>query len=214
MKSALTRKFEEMKASLHPWKLEPSPVVRPPFYLQESFLANADTLWSQFAQNMANAVELNDGLTALLFAYRRDAYQFLTAAAERIFSQEALNEFTDALRAWGKETIDSPHVTMPQVRVYIEGCRRELLCDSTEARWHYMLSLTRNEVRDAGGVKLVSESVASPRNGTAGLASLVNLQLRFNQLLVHDTQRAYQITSPRTGRDPSEGSVFLDGYMW
>jgi hypothetical protein len=214
MKSALARKFKEIKASLHPWPPELSPAVRPPFYLQEGFLANADILWSQFAQKMADAVELNDGLTMLLFAFRRDAYEFLTAAAERIFSQEALNEFTDALRAWGKETIGSVHVTMPQVRVYVEGCQRNLLCDSTEAGWHYMVSLTRNEARDAGRIKLVSESVSGPRNGAAGLASLVNLQLRFNQLLVHDTRRAYQIISPRTGKDPCAGLVFLDGYMW
>ncbi|MBZ5534043.1 MAG: hypothetical protein LAO20_21650 [Acidobacteriia bacterium] len=214
MKSALVQKFKEMKASLHPWKEGPSLVADPPFYLQTNFLSNVDTLWSQFEKQMTAAVESNDGLTALLYVFRRDTYQFLTATAERFFSQEALNELTDALRAWGKDTIGCSYVTTPQLRVYVDGCRRELLRDSTEARWHYLVSLTRNKARDAGRIKLISESVSGPRNHAAGVASLIDLQLQFNQLLVHDTRRAYGIASARTGMDAIQGSLFLDGYLW
>ena len=214
MKSALAQRFREMKASLYTWKEVPSPVVKPPYYLQADFLGNADTLRSQFEKQMSDSAEFNDGLTPLLYAFHRNSYQFLTATAERIFSQEALNEFTNALRAWAKEAIGGSYVTTPQLRVFIDGCRRELLRDSAEARWHYLVSLTRNDAREAGRIRLVSETISGPQDGTAGIDSVMNLQLRFNQLLVHDTRSAYGISSSGTGTDPLKGTVFLDGYLW
>ena len=112
-----------------------------PFRLQENFYAEAPNFRAQMEKQLLSAIEMNDGLTPFTFAYAADAYQFLTASAERVFSRELLDDVINTLRSWATETLGASCVSTPQVRIYLNGCRRDLLLDSTEARYHWMLSL-------------------------------------------------------------------------
>jgi hypothetical protein len=214
MKSTLTHRLQQMTASLYGQSVS-AHVGKPPFYLVPDFFATADTLWSQFEQQISDSVELNDGLTPLLYAFGEGTYQFLTVSADRVFSRDALDEVTKTLRMWAKEQLGTSFVSTPQVRVYIDGCKRDFLTDRTEAQWHYMASLNRNSGKDGSPIRLAAESVRS-RLGERGfsLESVLNLQLRFNQLLVHNAESPYGIGPTKASSNPVKGSVFLDGYLW
>ena len=214
MKSTLSQRLRQLTVGWNARNV-PASVTKPSFYLLPNFFQTADILWSQFEKQVLDSVEFNDGLTPLLYAFCEGTYQFLTASGERIFSRDALDQVTNALRTWAKEELDASYVSTPQVRVYVDGCRRELLSDSIDTRWHYLLSLTRNGSKDASPIKLVAESVrARQGDGAFSVNSVVSLQLQFNQVLVHDARSPYAIGPTKTAINPLKGSVFLDGYLW
>src|SRR5207253_538718 len=86
------------------------------------------------------------GITPLTYAYSEDAYQFLTASAERCFSEDVVADIIGTLEQWGNAALGTTHVSTPQVRVYVRGCSRKLYRDNVAAPWHFMLSLTSNPV--------------------------------------------------------------------
>lgn len=184
------------------------------FYLEDDFYEMADTLRAQFEEQISAATGQNGSMTPLIYAFCRDAFQFLTASADRLFAGDILENLIDRLRAWANEAVGTSSVSTPQVRVYINGCRRHLLRDDCSARWHYMLSLTR-QPKKGGWVKILAGGV--PKETTRysiGIDRTLSLQLKFNQLLVHNTSSAYSVEPAKTSMNPCDGAIFVDGYLW
>jgi hypothetical protein len=186
-----------------------------PFYLENDFYGLGKILRSQFDKEILDAIELRGGSTPFAYAFCQDKYQFLTAGAERIFMPDILEDFMTRLRSWAGDTLGTTHVSTPQVRVYIQGCSRDLLRDGVSARWHYMLSLTRTVSRKKlGGLKLLPDPFQVGASGEVLMHRTVTSSLQFNQLLVHKTCNAYGVELSKTSMNPLEGAVFLDGYLW
>jgi hypothetical protein len=163
---------------------------------------------------MSMAVPANNGLTPLTYAFCQNAYQFLTAGAERIFEPEILDDFISALRTWGNRTLGISHVSTPQVRVYVNGCSRNLLCDDVSAPWRYTLSLTKTlRPRKMGPINVLTDNTSQARKEFS-VRQLMNAHLSLNQLLVHRTSNPYSVEVAKASMDPLEGVVFLDGYLW
>jgi hypothetical protein len=186
-----------------------------PFRLEENFYAEARNLRAQMEKQLLSAIEMNDGLTPFTFAYAADAYQFLTASGERVFSRELLDDVINTLRSWATETLGASCVSTPQVRIYLNGCRRDLLLDSTEARYHWMLSLGPPSGGRPARIRLLTQSIAAEVSGDSmTIDRVATLHLLFNQLLVHESSSAYGIEAGKGSIDPLEAAVFLDGYLW
>ncbi len=193
---------------------EPSP-LKPDLHLESDFFATADVLRGQFERLMSISVPANNGLTPFCYAFCQNGYQFLTASAERIFEPDILEDLIDALRAWANRALGVSHVSTPQFRIYIEGCSRNLLCDDVSAPWRYALSLTKNvRPRRTGPMNVLTHNASPKGNRDLSIRELMNSHLSFNQLLVHRTTNPYSIDTSRISRDPLEGIVFLDGYLW
>lgn len=191
------------------------PPPRMSFYLENNFFHAADVLSKQFERLMSMSVPANNSLTPLSYAFCHNAYQFLTAGVERIFEPEVLEDLIAALRAWGTRVLGTSHVSTPQFRVYINGCKRNLLCDDVSAPWRYALSLTQClPPRKMGAVNLLMESISSPTRRDFPVRKLTNSHFSFNQILVHKTSYPYSIDPATTSMNPLEGVVFLDGYFW
>jgi hypothetical protein len=211
----INQALRDLKTRVSSWKTSAPPPSLPPFYLETDFSAAADLLRTQYEKQIVDSVEVNDGLTPLLYAFCPETYQFLTANAERIFSRDALGSFTEALREWARTKLKASYVSTPQLRVYIGHCWRDFLADSTEAHWHYMLALSRSSEKKSGEIKLVVHSqAAGPQDDSLSLERVVSLPLQFNQLLIHDASFAYSVARTRAETDPLNGPVFLDGYLW
>jgi hypothetical protein len=186
-----------------------------PFRLEENFYAEARTFRAQMEKQLLSAIEMNDGLTPFTFAYAADAYQFLTASAERVFSRELLDDVINTLRSWATETLSASCVSTPQVRIYLNGCRRDVLLDSTEARYHWMLSLGPPSGGSPARIRLLTQSIAADLTGDSmAIDRVASLCLLFNQLLVHESSSAYGIEAGKGPINPLEAAVFLDGYLW
>ena len=182
-------------------------------YVESGFHSKAEILRAEFEKAIFGENKQNPGMTPLGYAYHNDTYQFLTASAERCFSEEALSDLIETLQQWGKNVIGTSHVSTPQVRVYIRGCSRQLVRDEVATPWHFLLSLTPNpHPGKSCQIKILQENVqenASPR-----LHRVLSSFPIFNQLLVHSTRESYSIARVQTSMNPLKGIVFLDGYMW
>jgi hypothetical protein len=183
------------------------------FLLETNFFAGADSMRKEFEKQTLGSLDENDGFTPFAYAFEPDAYQFLSASAESLFSAGLLKGLIERLRSWGGERLGLSHVSTPHVRVYINGCSRELLSDSVSAPWHYMLALGNQRAVKAGRIKLVTGN-PDEQERTLTLTRVLSLQLESNQLLVHNTAHAYAIEPIKSSMNPLDGVVFLDGYLW
>jgi hypothetical protein len=215
MNNAINQRLSEARGRLSPYA-DPKETERlASFHVKDNFFHGAGILRAQFEKQMTDTLELNDGLTPFLFAFSENTYQFLTASAERVFSRDILEEFTRSLKDWGKQALRTSYASTPQVRLYLEGCRRALLRDSTEARWHYMLMLGRNMGKKATQFSLITQTTRpAPGDESLSIDDLARLQLQFNQLLVHAAGNPYGIEAGRTSLNPLHGDIFIDGYLW
>jgi GNAT superfamily N-acetyltransferase len=177
------------------------------FYLVDDFYERADSLSAQFEKRISAAVLESAGMTPLVYAFCPDAFQYLTTSAEHLFARDLLDDLIERLRGWAKGAIGACSVSSPQGRIYIQGCRRRLVTDRCTALWHYMLSVTPQHQKKGIAIRLLS-------NGTDEDERTFNIQLKFNQLLVHRAECAYGIESKVASWDPIKGSIYLDGYLW
>lgn len=208
MISAL-RQRQGFKSSLQTQPTPPAPTFR----LLERFCGNAGPLWSQFEQKLLTSGDTHDGLTPLVYAFNPGHYAFLTASADRLFSSEAMDDLMLSLRKWSREEVGAAHVSTPQVRVFINGCRRGLFCDATEAEWHWLLPLTPAARKGAGRIQL-GHRIAQGDGARLLIERTFSFEPEFNQLLVHAANDPYGVELGKPAASPLEAFVFLDGYMW
>src|SRR6185437_11060614 len=83
------------------------------FYTQQQFFEQAPTLREQLERVVNQSIDNSDGLTPFVYAFAPDAYRFLTATGERVFSREILDDFLDRLRTWAKATLAASFVSTP-----------------------------------------------------------------------------------------------------
>jgi hypothetical protein len=186
------------------------------YHLLQDFHKLSQTFREQFEKQIADSEEEGNGLTPLTYAFANDAYQFLTASSENIFTQDVLEEFIEALRQWGESTLGASHVTTPQLRVFIQGCQRQLARDNINVQWHYLWCLTGSRRNDKNNIIRLVAQDAGGEDGPhpLSLSSISEVQLEFNQLLVHSTGDAYSVEAVKGSMNPVEGVIFFDGYLW
>jgi hypothetical protein len=184
---------------------------RLPFYAEIDFYENARALRAEFEEKLTTSIKANAGITPLTYVFSQTQCQLLTASGEQVFTRAILDDLIDRIDTWATTTLGTFHVSTPQLRVYINGCKRELMCDSIHARWHYVLSLTSEWPRTSW-LKMLTET--GKDNHHFGIVPLTRSKLLFNQFLVHDVGLAYGVDYSNSTMDPTRGIVFLDGYLW
>ncbi|HLJ91449.1 MAG TPA: hypothetical protein VKZ53_31915 [Candidatus Angelobacter sp.] len=179
-------------------------------HLAKGFFKAAEELRASFDFHAVS--RQSEGLTPFTYAYLPDAYNFLTASAEEVLDEPAVAGLTETLRAWAR-TLSCSHVSTPQVRVFPRGCSRFLVPDQASPGWHYLFCMTRGTGSEPSCVQLAEEN-PSEGNRTISIQQAVNLELQFNELLVHRAGAAYAIAGSKSSIDPVQAVVFLDGYLW
>jgi hypothetical protein len=188
--------------------------LRLPLHLESGFYNRIDELRMQFEEKVA-ATESNGGVTPLLYAFYPEKFQFLTANAGSLFTQEILEHLMETLRTWASCSIDVPHVSTPQVRVFTNTCRRTFLRDQVDAGWHYVLSITRLGPREKGGfIKVLNEDFTANASADFKIDRVATSRLRFNEFAVHSISNPYAIETTIGSVSPLNAVVFLDGYFW
>lgn len=177
------------------------------FHIVPNFYPQIGLLNEQFEKQLVDSVETNAGMTPFVYAFCPDRYQFLTASAERIFTQDGLEDLIKALRVWANDKLGTSRVSTPHARVYLNGCWRRLVRDDIEAFWHYILPL--RPVSHGRLMLLTGNS-----NGSAGTNRLVRSRLILNELLVHRAREPYRVEHLSRSFNPLDRTVFLDGYFW
>lgn len=185
-----------------------------PFCVQSDFYDQAATLRNQFERIVLSATSTDPTANPLTYAYSENAYHFIAATAERIFSADQLFSLLDRLRVWARERLGATHASTPRVQIYTRGSYRHFAMDDIRVGWHYLFSVTRDEKRTRR-VNVLLESASEILDGFGlGVRRVARVKLSFNELLVHDAKRAYAIDGGKGSTNPSEALVLLDGYLW
>jgi hypothetical protein len=185
---------------------------RSSLHTEIGFYDKADALRAEFDEKISSSSEKSPGLTPFMYVYSKNQWQFLSAGADQIFSRAILDDVISRLSSWAADRLGTFHVSTPQVRLFVGGCKRELVQDNIKAEWHYLLSLTPAWPR-TGQLKLLrTRGLDSAR---LGISEILKCRLAFNQLVVHPVGEAYGVDSLADDMmDPVSGITLLDGYLW
>lgn len=187
----------------------------PQFFCEPGFYDKAGILRTQFESQVLGARETSGGMTPFSYAFCENSYQFLTASAERIFTADALGDLIEKIRSWSAAALGLSRVSTPQIRVFVAGCRRNLLRDDIASPWRYSLSITRQARREkTTSMTLATEDPAVRAGEHMRVDTILSANMEFNQLFAHKTKDAYSIESGVKSMNPVEGIVLLDGYLW
>lgn len=179
-------------------------------HLEKGFFKAAEELRAGFDLRVTS--RQSEGITPFIYAYLPDAYNFLTASAEEVLDEPAVTGLTEALRTWARD-FSCSHVSTPQVRVFPRGCGRLLVPDQMSSGWHYLFCITRAAGSEPSCVQLVEER-SGEEDRAVSIQQAVNLELQFNELLVHRACAAYAIAGSKSSANPAQAVAFLDGYLW
>lgn len=185
------------------------------FYVESDFCSQAELITQQFDAQLYGASRQAGGISCLSYAFSAGAYGFLTANAEQLFARTQLDALLDEIAEWASQALGTAYVSTPQVRVYIDGCSRTFARDEVDAKWHYLIWLTRFPagMKSRGRVRLITDGNSSPRYSFT-IHRTADLEPKYNDLIVHDTACTYSLETRNLSMNPSEGVVFLDGYLW
>src|ERR1700743_1579293 len=153
------------------------------FHLQSNFSAQADFTRQQFDTQLYGAPGQTGGISCLSYAFCHGAYRFLTANAEQIFARTQLDALLDEIAEWATRTLNTSYVSTPQVRVYTDGSSRNFARDEVDAKWHYLICLTRFPMgtKSRGIVRLITDGNPTSRYSLT-IHRTVDLEPKYNDL--------------------------------
>jgi hypothetical protein len=185
------------------------------FHVESNFSSQAELIRQQFDAQLYGATGQAGGISCLSYAFSVGAYGFLTTNAEQLFARTQLDALLDEIAEWGTQALGTAYVSTPQVRVYISGCSRTFARDEVDAKWHYLIWLTRFPagMKSRGRVRLITDGNSSSRYSLT-IHRTIDLEPKYNDLIVHDTACTYCLETRNLSVDPTEAIVFLDGYLW
>lgn len=144
-------------------------------------------------------------------------YTYLRTRADRVIDQEHVRSFILALREWSVENLGLGSVTLPNLSLYVSGCRQGWHNDSTNGRFAFVYSLTRDDRATSGGETLVMRDGDALRANLTWPAAGQNLYEavapRFNRLVVFDDRAPHAVQQVDGSMDPAEGRFVLHGHL-
>ena len=149
--------------------------------------------------------------------YVPELYTYLRTDADRVIGRDHVLAFQTALQTWSISNLALSEVTSSYLSLYVGGCRQGWHNDSTNGRFAFVYSLTRNERRTIGGETLVQregdpfrENLTSPN---AGRGLYEAIEPRFNRLVIFDDRLPHAVERIDGSMDPVEGRFVLHGHI-
>jgi hypothetical protein len=146
-----------------------------------------------------------------------DSYTYLRTAPEKVLERRRIEAFHNALRDWSVAMLGMANVTWPYLSLYVSGCRQNWHNDSTNGRFGFVYSLTRDQRRTIGGETLVRHEIdpfrAHLARAGAGREFYEPIEPRFNRLVVFDDRLPHSVERVDGSMDPVEGRIVLHGHL-
>jgi hypothetical protein len=144
-------------------------------------------------------------------------YTYFRTLPEKVIRPELVDSFMATMRGWSAEKLGMTEVERPWLSFYVSGCRQGLHNDSSNGRFGFVYSLTRNEHKFSGGETIIlnegdlfRERVRIPSGGT-GLYS--KIEPRFNRLVVFDDRMPHAVETVRGSMNPIDGRLVFHGHI-
>jgi len=115
------------------------------------------------------------------------------------------------------ETLGLRPAKASYLSLYVDGCRQNQHNDSTNGRFGFVYSLTRNSRRTSGGETLIwreddyfETRIHRPCSGSDFFQSI---EPRFNRLLVFDDRMPHAVQLVEGNMDPLDGRIVIHGHI-
>ena len=146
-----------------------------------------------------------------------ELYAYLRTQPEKVIERGLVDQFQARLTAWSNETLGLAGITWPYLSLYVAGCRQGLHNDSTNGRFGFVYSLTRNERLTTGGETIVHHEGDPFRRqltqAGAGRSFYDAIPPRFNWLVLFDDRMPHAVERVDGSMDPREGRFVLHGHL-
>lgn len=196
------------------------PTFSTPFIIVDDFLprAEAEAMRRQIDGHFAEPYRHSpDRHQIWNYWYVPGLYTYMRTAPEKVIEREVVGRFVRALTVWAKHGLGLGLVTWPYLSLYIDGCEQKLHNDSTNGRFGFVYSLTRDERKTMGGETIVlkegdlfRDNMNRPNAGD-GLLDLI--EPRFNRLTLFDDRMPHGVQRVEGSMDPLEGRFVLHGHI-
>jgi hypothetical protein len=144
-------------------------------------------------------------------------YTYLRTLPERVIGPELTATFHDRLFQWSAQTLGFGAAKAAYLSLYINGCRQGQHNDSTNGRFGFVYSLTKNMRRTSGGETLIwrEEDYFKTRlhRPSAGSDFFQSIEPRFNRLVVFDDRMPHAVQLVEGNMDPLEGRIVIHGHI-
>jgi hypothetical protein len=194
--------------------------------LRTPYLVIDDFMPSSLAQEMRAALEEHLGNPYQHspkthadwdYWYVPGLYTYLRAVPEKIIGPALAESFHDHLSKWSSETLGLRPGNASYLSLYVDGCRQNQHNDSTNGRFGFVYSLTKNSRRTSGGETLIwreddyfETRMQRPCSGSDFFQSI---EPRFNRLVVFDDRMPHAVQLVEGNMDPLEGRVVIHGHF-
>jgi Rps23 Pro-64 3,4-dihydroxylase Tpa1-like proline 4-hydroxylase len=149
--------------------------------------------------------------------YVPELYTYFRTAPEKIIAAAHVHLFMEALKSWTVETLGMGFVTWPYLSLYVSGCKQGIHNDSTNGRFAFVYSLTKNERRTSGGQTIVLHEGDHFRGKltlpTAGRGFYDLIEPAFNRLCIFDDRMPHAVERVDGSMDPVEGRFVFHGHI-
>ena len=144
-------------------------------------------------------------------------YTYLRTQPEKVIQGRLVDRFHNALRIWAQYMLGLGHVTRPYLSLYVDGCQQNIHNDSTNGRFGFVYSLTRDERKTTGGETMVLREGDLFRShmgrASAGSGLLDLIEPRFNRLVLFDDRMPHGVQRVEGSMNPLEGRFVLHGHI-
>ena len=144
-------------------------------------------------------------------------YTYLRTSPDRLMPRALVDRFVARLTDWAIQRLGLGHVTWPYLSLYVDGCGQGIHNDSTNGRFGFVYSLTRNDRHSRGGQTIVFKE-GDPFRGRltradagSGLYDLIEPD--FNRLVLFDDRMPHGVQRIEGTMDPLDGRVVLHGHI-
>ena len=144
-------------------------------------------------------------------------YTYLRTLPQKVIRQDRMDAFFTALTEWSIQNLGLGVVNWPNLSLYVPGCMQHWHNDSTNGRFAFVYSLTRNERATTGGETLVMRDGDIVRGhlrmGAASANFMASVAPAFNRLVLFDDRAAHAVTRIDGSMDTAEGRLVLHGHI-
>lgn len=194
--------------------------LREPFAVFDSFLPEADAvaMRAAFDTHFSNPGSHSAQIHQIWnYWYIPGLYTYLRTSPERLMPRALVERFVARLTGWASHRLGLGHVTWPYLSLYVDGCAQGIHNDSTNGRFGFVYSLTRNDRHSRGGQTIVFKE-GDPFRGRltkadAGTGLYDLIEPDFNRLVLFDDRMPHGVQRIEGSMDPLDGRVVLHGHI-
>jgi hypothetical protein len=144
-------------------------------------------------------------------------YTYLRTVPDKLIDRQHVDSFVEKLRSFSEERLGLADVNRPYLSMYVNGCRQNLHNDSTNGRFAFVYSLTKDRRMTTGGETIVYKEGDLFRDhvaqANAGPGFFSSIEPSFNRLVIFDDRMPHAVERVDGSMDPLEGRFVFHGHI-